>query len=159
MCCRSPRPGIDETQPFTATLISVALTVRSNPVLVPEIKRIWNANLQLYYADEVWRQLSHGGYPVARCSVEWLMRRHGLPVVMRVKVARSTVDDSKASVATGQGQLAVQGRATEPSVVLGLCIDLAGLVLRGIRQRCVGTQSRGLTSERFVANRLRARCS
>ena len=64
--------------------------------LVPHIERVWHANLQVYGADKVWRQLAREGRPVARCTVERLMRRQGLRGVMRGKVVRTTVSDSKA---------------------------------------------------------------
>jgi len=43
--------------------------------LVWQIERVWEANLQVYGADKVWKQLNREGVPVARCSVERLMRR------------------------------------------------------------------------------------
>jgi putative transposase len=52
--------------------------------------------MQVYGADKVWRQLAREGTVVARCTVERLMRRLGLRGVMRGKVVRTTVSDSKA---------------------------------------------------------------
>ena len=69
--------------------------VRRDEMLVPEIERVWQANLQVYGADKVWRQLNREGVVVARCTVERLMRRQGLRGVMRGKVVRTTVSDSK----------------------------------------------------------------
>ena len=65
-------------------------------VLVLQIEHIWQANMQVYGADKVWRQLAREGTSVARCTVERLMRRQGLRGVMRGKVVRTTVSDSKA---------------------------------------------------------------
>ena len=65
-------------------------------VLAPQIERVWQANVQVYGADKVWRQLAREGTAAARCTVEWLMRRLGLRGVMRGKVVRTTVSDSKA---------------------------------------------------------------
>jgi putative transposase len=65
--------------------------------LVPHIERVWQANLQVYGADKVWRQLHREGVVVARCTVERLMRRHGLRGVMRGKVVRTTIPDPKAA--------------------------------------------------------------
>ena len=61
--------------------------------------------------------------------------------------------------AAGQGQPAVPGRATEPTLGLGLhvCLDLAGLAVRGLRDRRVCSVDRGLAGEQFDANGLRAR--
>jgi transposase InsO family protein len=64
--------------------------------LVPEIERVWKANLQVYGADKVWRQLAREGTVVARCTVERLMRRLGIRGVMRGKVVRTTISDSTA---------------------------------------------------------------
>jgi len=62
-------------------------------VLIPEIQRVWQANLQVYGADKVWRQLKREGMQVARCTVERLMKRLGLEGVRRGKVVRTTVPD------------------------------------------------------------------
>jgi len=64
--------------------------------LVPQIERVWQANMQVYGAEKVWRQLAREGMPVARCTVERLMRRQGLRGVMRGKVVRTTISDNKA---------------------------------------------------------------
>ena len=65
-------------------------------VLAPQIERVWKANMQVYGADKVWRQLGREGHPAARCTVERLMRRRGLQGVRRGKVVRTTVSDNKA---------------------------------------------------------------
>ena len=70
--------------------------VQRDEVLAPQIKRVWHANMQVYGADKVWRQLIREGTTVARCTVERLMRRQGLRGVMRGKVVRTTISDSKA---------------------------------------------------------------
>jgi putative transposase len=64
--------------------------------LIPEIERVWQANLQVYGTDKVWRQLNREGIAVARCTVERLMRRQGLRGVMRGKVVRTTISNPKA---------------------------------------------------------------
>jgi len=69
---------------------------RRDESLVPHIERVWRANLQVYGADKVWRQLHREGHVVARCTVERLMRRHGLRGVIRGKIVRTTVSDPKA---------------------------------------------------------------
>jgi putative transposase len=70
--------------------------VQREEVLAPQIERVWNANMQVYGADKVWRQLSREGMTVARCTVERLMRRRGLRGAMRGKVIRTTISDRKA---------------------------------------------------------------
>ena len=63
---------------------------------MPQIERVWKVNMRVYGADKVWRQLAREGMPVARCTVERLMRRQGLRGVMRGKVVRTTISDSSA---------------------------------------------------------------
>lgn len=58
-------------------------------------ERVWQANLQVYGADKVWRQMQREGMAVGRCTVERLMRRMGLRGVMRGKVGRTTIGDAK----------------------------------------------------------------
>ncbi|WP_442907340.1 IS3 family transposase [Hydrogenophaga sp. BPS33] len=65
-------------------------------MLMPQIERVWQANMQVYGADKVWRQLAREGVSVARCTVERLMRKLGLRGVMRGKVVRTTISDAKA---------------------------------------------------------------
>ena len=64
--------------------------------LLPEIERVWRSNLQVYGADKVWKQLRREGIPVARCTVERLMRAQGWRGVIRGKTVRTTVPDAKA---------------------------------------------------------------
>ena len=64
--------------------------------LMPKIEQVWNANLQVYGADKVWKQMNREGVEVARCTVERLMRRLGLRGVKRGKVVRTTISDNKA---------------------------------------------------------------
>ncbi len=65
-------------------------------MLAPHIERVWQANLQVYGADKVWKQLGRESLAVARCTVERLMRHQGLRGVMRGKVVRTTISDAKA---------------------------------------------------------------
>ena len=60
---------------------------------MPQIQRVWQANMQVYGADKVWRQLNREGLEVARCTVERLMRRLGLAGVRRGKIVRTTLPD------------------------------------------------------------------
>jgi len=64
--------------------------------LKPQIRRVWDANMQVYGADKVWKQLNREGIRVARCTGERLMRAMGLAGVVRGKVVRTTVQDGKA---------------------------------------------------------------
>jgi putative transposase len=42
--------------------------------LIPEIQRVWDANMQCYGAVKVWKQLRREGIEVARCTVERLRK-------------------------------------------------------------------------------------
>jgi transposase InsO family protein len=69
---------------------------KRDAVLIPEIQRVWRANLQVYGADKVWHQLRRERFEVARCTVERLMRALGIQGVRRGKVVRTTISDSAA---------------------------------------------------------------
>ena len=69
---------------------------KRDALLLPEIKRVWQSNMQIYGADKVWKQLGREGMVVARCTVERLMRQRGLRGVVRGKVVRTTISDRKA---------------------------------------------------------------
>ena len=60
---------------------------------MPEIKRVWLANLRVYGADKVWKQMNREAIPVARCTVERLMSRMGLQGARRGKTVRTTVPE------------------------------------------------------------------
>ena len=66
-------------------------------ILLPQVRRVFDANLRVYGADKVWRQLVREGVTVARCTVERLMRRLGLQGARRGKGVRTTVPDPKAA--------------------------------------------------------------
>ena len=65
--------------------------------LKPHIERVWQANLQVYGADKVWKQMNREDIVVARCTVERLMRRLGLQGVRRGKTVRTAVPDASAA--------------------------------------------------------------
>lgn len=64
--------------------------------LMPQIERVWQANLRVYGATKVWKQMNREGISVARCTVERLMRRLGLQGARRGKAIRTTVPDRAA---------------------------------------------------------------
>ena len=69
---------------------------KRDDTLVPHIERVWQANMRVYGADKVWKQMNREGACIARCTVERLMRRLGLQGVRRGKVVRTTISDMKA---------------------------------------------------------------
>ena len=66
---------------------------KRDDTLIPKIEKVWQANMQVYGADKVWKQMNRDGITVARCTVERLMKRLGLHGVRRGKVVRTTVPD------------------------------------------------------------------
>ena len=69
---------------------------KRDELLVPHIERVWPANLQVYGADKVWKQMNREDIEVARCTVERLMRCLGLQGARRGKTVRTTVPDASA---------------------------------------------------------------
>ncbi len=63
----------------------------------PEIQRVWQANMGVYGADKVWKQMNRERIAVARCTVERLMKQLGLRGVMRGKRVRTTISDAAAA--------------------------------------------------------------
>jgi putative transposase len=61
-----------------------------------EIARVRRENLGVYGARKVWLQLRREGFPVARCTVERLMRQMGVRGVRRGKKIRTTFPDTAA---------------------------------------------------------------
>jgi putative transposase len=61
--------------------------------LLGRIRGVHEDNFGVYGARKVWRQLLREGEPVARCTVERLMRQHGLAGVVRGASTRTTRAD------------------------------------------------------------------
>jgi putative transposase len=70
---------------------------KRDDVLAHEVRRVWQANMQVYGVRKVWRQLHREGLEVARCTVGRLMRRQGLQGAVRGKKLRTTVPDPAAA--------------------------------------------------------------
>jgi putative transposase len=69
---------------------------RRDAELLMQIRRVHGQTNGLYGARKVWWQLQREGVPVARCTVERLMRQHGLQGVVRGKRWRTTIADKDA---------------------------------------------------------------
>ena len=65
--------------------------VQRDAELSGSIRRVWDENFRVYGARKVWRELRREGVPVARCTVERLMRRAGLCGVVRGRRMRTTI--------------------------------------------------------------------
>ena len=66
---------------------------KRDDLLMSHINRVWEANLKVYGADKVWKQMNREAIPVARCTVERLMARLGLQGARRGKTVRTTTPD------------------------------------------------------------------
>ena len=64
--------------------------------LRPEVRRIWDDNRRVYGAHKVWKQFRREDNPVARCTVERLMRELGISGVIRGRRVRTTIADDQA---------------------------------------------------------------
>jgi putative transposase len=69
---------------------------KRDAALKPEVRRVFDDNLQVYGVRKVWRQLRRENHDVARCTVERLMRDMGLQGAIRGKPVRTTVSDKTA---------------------------------------------------------------
>ncbi|MBF5006178.1 IS3 family transposase [Diaphorobacter caeni] len=59
-----------------------------------DIQRVWHANWQVYGVVKVCKQMHREGLPIARCTVQRLMRRLGLQGARRGKKFRTTLPDA-----------------------------------------------------------------
>jgi len=65
--------------------------------LTVEVNRVFEDNFSVYGARKVWRKLNREGITVARCTVERLMRIHGLEGARRGKKYKTTIPDNTAT--------------------------------------------------------------
>jgi transposase InsO family protein len=83
--------------------------------LMPEIRRVFDENFQVYGVRKVWRQMQREGRNIARCTVARLMRKMGLQGVIRGRRVRTTISD-KAAVCP-LDRVNRQFKATRPNVL------------------------------------------
>ena len=82
---------------YAAISRSPSARQRRDAVLRDAIRRVWDEHRRVYGADKVWAQLNREEIPVARCTVERLMRALGLRGVTRGKTSvRTTIGDEAA---------------------------------------------------------------
>jgi putative transposase len=120
-----------------------------------EIRRVYTENFSCYGPRKVWRQLRREGTPVARCTVERLMRKMGLKGTTRGKTKRTTIPDEAAPrpadlvdrdfTATGPNHLWVAD-LTYVVTWSGFCY--AAFIIDAFSRRIVGWQaSRSLRTD------------
>jgi len=56
---------------------------RRDTELIPEVRRVWEENFQVYGVRKVWRQLRREGFEIARCTVARLMKVLGVQGIVR----------------------------------------------------------------------------
>ena len=61
-----------------------------------EVERIWEENRRAYGARKIWIQSHREGRPIARCTVERLMRKLGISGVSRGRRFKTTIPDDQA---------------------------------------------------------------
>ena len=61
-----------------------------------EIRRVWEANFQVYGVRKIWRQLQREAIVAPRCQVARLMKRMGLTGAVRGKTVKTTHSDTSA---------------------------------------------------------------
>ena len=109
------------------------------------------ANLRVYGADKVWRQLRREGFDVARCTVlPALMRAMGLEGIIRGKPIRTTVSDKAAPCPLDHVIIASsmpRRRTCYTGLRLHLRLDLDRLRLRRLRHRRLRPPHRRLAGE------------
>ena len=130
-------------------------------ILVGPIQRVWHANLQVYGADKVWRQLPREGIAVARCTVERLMRSQGLRGVMRGKGVRTTMSDQGIPGPLDQVKRPFTAQRPNPlwvsdftSVSTGQGLVSVAFVIDVLARRIVGWRVSGSMRTDFVLDAL-----
>jgi putative transposase len=66
---------------------------RRDTALQVDIRRVWDANFQVYGVRKVWRQLRREAIAAPRCQVARLMKRMGLAGAVRGRTMKTTHSD------------------------------------------------------------------
>jgi transposase InsO family protein len=88
---------------------------RRDATLQADIKRVWNANFQVYGVRKVWRQLRREAINAPRCQVARLMQRMGLAGAVRGRMVKTTI--SNPAAACPLDRVNRQFRAPAPNVL------------------------------------------
>ena len=151
---------------------------RRDAVLQADIKRVWEANFQLYGVRKVWRQLRREAIAAPRCQVARLMKRMGLAGAVRGRTVKTTQSDRSARCPLDRLNRQFRAPASECPVGVGFHLrrHLAGLCLcrpsggaatgcfadgspRGDCHRRVCPAHRRLARVALGPHRLRVRCA
>ena len=97
---------------------------------------MWQENFQVYGARKVWKQLKRESIPVARCTVERLMKDRGLQGARRGKAFKTTIPDTGvsrpadwvdrqfAATRPDMSVAAKPGKVLIPSVIVWFCLGI-----------------------------------
>jgi putative transposase len=88
---------------------------RHDASLQTDIKRVWDANFQVYGVRKVWRQLQREAIAAPRCQVARLMKRLGLAGAVRGKTVKTTHSDK--STPCPLDRVNRQFRASGPNIL------------------------------------------
>lgn len=88
---------------------------RRDAALQADIKRVWEANFQVYGVRKVWRQLRREAIAAPRCQVARLMKRLGLAGAVRGRTVKTTISNPAAPCP--RDQVNRQFRAPAPNVL------------------------------------------
>ena len=88
---------------------------RYDAALQLDIKRVWEANFQVYGVRKVWRQLRREAIAAPRCQVARLMKRMGLAGAVRGRTVKATISNPAAPCP--QDRVNRQFRAPAPNVL------------------------------------------
>ena len=123
------------------------------------IKQIHAENYGVYGARKIWHELHRGGVPVARCTVERLMRAAGLRGLLRDKSPRTTRPAAETDRPRDLVKRDFTAVAPEPAVGRGsdLRAHRRGLGVRRVRPRRVLPHDRRLAGLHLALHRSGAR--
>lgn len=122
--------------------------------LVEDIRVAHAANLGVYGARKIHAELNREGVPVARCTVERLMRAEGLRGIPRAKTRRTTIGDgAETERPEDPGETEVRRDRAEPAVGgrPDLCPHALRMGLRRVRPRRVLPDGRRLAGVHVAA--------
>ena len=167
--------------PIAPSTYYACLAVRADPskasarqqrdaVLRPKIQKVWDDNWKVYGVRKAWRQLCREGEAAARCTVARLMASMGLRGIVRGKAMKTTIPDTSVPCPRDIGVFRRKSAFGEPQIPsastkyavgqrLHICLNMAGLRLRRLRDRHLRQPHCRLEGVAVCKDRLRSRCT
>jgi putative transposase len=124
------------------------------------IRRVWQESFRVYGARKVWKQLNREAIPVARCTVERLMRQEGLRGVVRGRRTSTTIADDLQQKPLDRDQRRFVASRPDQLWVSDFYLrgDLVRVHIRRFRDRRLCTTDRRLASQPLDAHRVGVGC-